>query len=83
MTEVLRSKLYYARSASMIAIPTYCSIDSISKTGQGIIRQLLASATKRLSSLTIFASVNVIMAKTMTDAILAKGRFASQEYFGR
>ena len=39
MTEVLRSKLYYARSALMIAIPTYNTIDVIPIKGQGIIRQ--------------------------------------------
>ena len=83
MTEVLRSKLYYARSALMVAIPTFCSIDAIPKKGQGIIRQLLALSSKHLSSLLIFASADALMAKTMVDAILAKGRYASQEYFGR
>ena len=65
MTEVLRSKLYYARSSIMIAIPTFCTIDSIPKRGQGIVRQLLASSSKHLSSLFIFASADALMAMTM------------------
>ena len=83
MTEVLRSKLYYARSTLMVAIPTFCFIDAIPNKGQGIFRQLLASSSKDLSSFFIFASADALMAKTMVEAILAKGRFASQEYFGR
>ena len=83
MTEVLRSKLYYARSSLMIAIPTFCTIDSIPKRGQGIVRQLLALSSKHLLSLFIFASADALMAKTMVEAMLAKGRYASSEYFGR
>ena len=83
MTEVLRSKLYYARSSVMIAIPTFSTIDAIPKRGQGIVRQLLASSSRHLSSLFVFASADALMAKTMLEAILAKGRYANQEYFGR
>ena len=83
MTEVLRSKLYYARSSVMIAIPTYCKINAIPNKGQGIIRQLLASSSRHLSSLFIFASADALMTKTIIEAVLAKERYASQEYFGR
>ena len=85
MTEVLRSKLFYARSALMLAIPTFCHLSDLTKSEQGIVRQLLASASKQTALLSLMASSDAMMTRVMIGAILAKGRgrYASQEYFGR
>ena len=84
MTEVLRSKLFYARSASMIAIPTFNQISDLPSSDQGVIRSLLGSASNKmaLNSLVSF-SFDGLITRAMIDGILAKGRFGSQEYFGR
>ena len=72
MTEVLRSKLFYARSASMIAIPTFNQMSDLPSSDQGVIRSLLGSVSK-----------TQIIYRAMIDSILAKDRYGSQEYFGR
>ena len=84
MTEVLRSKLFYARSASMIAIPTFNHISDLPLSDQGVIRSLLGSVSKRmaLSSFVSFSFEGLIN-KSLIDSILAKGRYGSHEYFGR
>jgi hypothetical protein len=86
MTEVMRSKLFYARSAVLIAVPTFCRLDDLpSKDTQGILRHLLAASAKELSSIlaSFFSSSETVMAQIAIEGILAKGRYASQEYFGR
>jgi hypothetical protein len=72
MTEVLRSKLFYARSASMVAIPTFNHISDLPSSDQGVIKSLLGSVLSRGFVFDI-----------VIDSILAKGRYGSQEYFGR
>ena len=81
MTEVLRSKLFYARSAAMIAIPTFCHMTDLPPTDAGILKNLLAAASKVAASQ--FLSADGIMTHIIIDAIIAKDRYASQEYFGR
>ena len=82
MTEVMRSKLFYARSAVMIAIPTFCQLaDSLPISYVGILKNLLAASSKAASFR--FLSADGQMTHAIIDAILEKGRYASQEYFGR
>ena len=81
MTEVMRSKLFYARSAVMIAIPTFCQMNDLSASDLGILKNLLAAASKASSFR--FISADGQMTHAIVDAILKKGRYASQEYFGR
>ena len=80
MTEVLRSKLFYARSASMIAIPTFNHFASLPDTDQGILKHLLAAASKPRI---ILASSDALLAQVTVESILLKGRYSSREYFGR
>jgi glucokinase len=81
MTEVLRSKLFYARSAVMVAIPTFCHLSNLPPIDVGILKTLLAAASKVAASR--FLSGDGLLTHAILDAILAKGRYASQEYFGR
>ena len=80
MTEVMRSKLFYARSTMMIAIPTFCHMKDVSPD-LIILKNLLAAASK--SSSLHFISADGQMTHAIINAILEKGRYASQEYFGR
>ena len=81
MTEVMRSKLFYARSSVMIAIPTFCQMNDLSSSDLGILKNLLAAASK--AAFFRFISADGQMTHAIIDAILEKGRYASQEYFGR
>ena len=81
MTEVLRSKLFYARSSVMIAIPTYHQMNDLPATDLGIFKNLLITASKVASYR--FLSADGLMVQAIVDSLLEKGRYASQEYFGR
>ena len=81
MIEVLRSKLFYARSAVMIAIPTYCHLTDLPSSDVCILKTLLAAASKVAASR--FLSGDGLLTHAILDGILAKGRYASHEYFGR
>jgi hypothetical protein len=83
MPEVLRSKLFYARSASMLAIPTYQFISDLQPIQMGILNSLLASVSKALVPSMLLASADGLMTQVVLDLIIAKGRYASREYFGR
>jgi hypothetical protein len=83
MPEVLRSKLFYARSAAMLAIPTYQFISDLQSIQMGILNSLLASVSKALVPSMLFASADGLMTQVVLDVIIAKGRYASREYFGR
>lgn len=82
MPEVLRSKLFYARSAVMIALPTYCYFSELKPVQMGIVNNLLASVSKALGS-SLLASAQHLTTQAVIDAIIAKGRYGSKEYFGR
>ena len=81
MTEVMRSKLFYARSAVMIAIPTFCHMKDVLPSDLVILKNLLAAASKAASFR--FISADGQMTHAIIDAIIEKGRYASQEYFWR
>ena len=81
MTEVMRSKLFYARSAVMIAIPTFGHMKDESSSDFIILKNLLAAASKSASFR--FISADGQMTHAIINAILEKGRYASREYFGR
>ena len=83
MPEVLRSKLFYARSSSMVAIPTYRYLSDLPPIQMGIINNLLASVSKSLAPTWLIGSAEDMMAQVVIDAIVAKGRYGSSEYFGR
>ena len=83
MPEVLRSKLFYARSSSMVAIPTYRNLSDLPPVQMGIINNLLASASKALTPIWLIGSADDMMTQVVIDAIIAKGRYGSSEYFGR
>ena len=83
MPEVMRSKLFYARSSSMIAIPTYRLISDLQPIQMGILNSLLASVSKALVPSLLLASADGLMTQAVLDAIIAKSRYASREYFGR
>jgi hypothetical protein len=81
MTEVLRSKLFYARSAVMIAIPTYFNLNNLPPTDMGILKSVLVGASKVAGYR--WLSADGLMTHVILKAILEKGRCASHEYFGR
>jgi hypothetical protein len=81
MTEVLRSKLFYARSAVMIAIPTFFDLNDLPPSDMGILKNLLAGAS--IVAGYRWLSADGLMTHAIIKAILEKERYASQEYFGR
>ena len=81
MNEVMRSKLFYARSAVMIAVPTYCQLIDLPDSDVVILKNLLATASKVAGHRLL--SADGLMTHSIIDAILVKGRYASQDYFGR
>ena len=83
MPEVLRSKLFYARSSSMMAIPTYRYLSNLQPVQMGIINNLLASVSKALTPIWLIGSADDLMTQVVIDAIISKGRYGSSEYFGR
>lgn len=83
MAEVLRSKLFYARSAVMVAIPTFFRLSDLKPTQMGILNNLLASVSKSIASSPLLVFSYGLKTQAILDAIIAKGRYASREYFGR
>ena len=65
----------------MIAIPTYCKMDDLEASDLVVFRSLLSAASKSASFR--FLSADGQMTHAILNAILEKGRYASQEYFGR
>ena len=67
----------------MIALPTYRSFSELKPYQTGIVNTVLASVSKSLGSVSLLASADSLMAQAVIDAIIAKGRYGSREYFGR
>ena len=74
-------QLFYARSAVMIAIPTYCLFADLPPTDVVILKNLLASASNVAGRR--WLSADGLMTHAILNAIIEKERYASQEYFGR
>lgn len=65
----------------MVALPTFCLLNDLDQSDLGILKNLLAAASKVASYR--WLSADGLMTHAILEAILAKGRYASQEYFGR
>ena len=66
-----------------MAIPTYQHFSDLVSIQMGIVNNLLASVSKALVPSSLLASVDGLMTQAVLDAIIAKGRYANREYFGR
>ena len=49
----------------------------------GILNNLLASVSKDITFSLLLVSADGLLTQAVLDAIIAKGRYASREYFGR
>ncbi len=81
MVEVLRSKVFYARAASMVILTTFEELP-----GSGSVRLMLRKALRELQKISEqdpeSKFVEQLVALTL-QAMLDKGIVASREYFGR
>ena len=73
--------MFYARSAVMITIPTFSRLVDLPDSEVVILKNLLAAASKVAGHR--WLSADGLMTHAIIDAIMEKGRYASQEYFGR
>nr|BAD44753.1 NSG7 protein [Chlamydomonas reinhardtii] len=77
MVEVLRSKIFYARSHAMIIIPSYEALPK-----DGVVKLLLLKALRQLTS-KAGASKDMAAAAKVLQTIMNKGVVAGREYFSR
>ncbi|KAG2427573.1 hypothetical protein HXX76_012227 [Chlamydomonas incerta] len=77
MVEVLRSKVFYARSHAMIIIPSYEPLPK-----DGVVKLLLLKALRQLTSKAGVSKDTAAAAKVL-QTIMDKGVVAGREYFSR
>ena len=85
MVEVLRSKVYYARAAVMVVLPTFHAISG-NDIVQVILQRTLAALqgrTRNPADRRSHAHMLSTTAATVMESIIDKGTVASNDYFGR
>ena len=81
MTEVLRSKVYYARAGAMVVVPTFTPLPASGPITL-LLNHVVALLQKRAGS-AVDGGTREAIAALVLHAVLAKTSFASKEYFER
>ncbi|KAG2425843.1 hypothetical protein HXX76_013467 [Chlamydomonas incerta] len=83
MTEVMRSKLFYARARSMIVLPSYVAFEELPENSAAVVRVLLAKAVRTLRRRAGEGQPHCAQATAALSTILEREVVAGRDYFSR